>query len=62
MFAVANGLGLGNVMNGNAQGIGMANANAGPNGFGVAIGTGIALATPFGNFVTGIGNSAAGGK
>jgi len=40
-------------------GTGVGNANAGPNGFGAAIGVGGAVATPLGNFAVGQGHSAA---
>ena len=56
------GGGTGSVTNGNAQAIGQANANAPPGGFGVALGIGAAIATPFGNIVIGQGNAASAGK
>lgn len=56
------GFGSGTVTNGTAVATGVANANAPPGGFGVSLGIGAAIATPFGNYVIGQGHSTSVGK
>ena len=60
--ANAAGIGSGTANNGNAQAVGQAIAQAPPGGFALSIGTSIALSTPFGNHVIGLGNGIAIGR
>merc|ERR1712035_283499 len=57
------GFGNGSAGNGQAIGTGTGIANGGPNGFGVGLGVGGAISTPFGSQTFGQGNSVSfGGK
>lgn len=56
------GAGTGSVVNGTATGAGVANAQPAPGGFGVAVGVGQSISTPFGSLAFGQGQATNVGK